>query len=111
MTIRVLIVGLGSIGKRHARLIRQHFPHEVVALRSFLGQEPNDLGIPEISSWEEAGRQRFDAAVIANPTNMHIDTALRCAEHGLHLFIEKPIDCRLAGLCLLYTSPSPRDRS
>jgi predicted dehydrogenase len=98
MGIRILIVGLGSIGKRHARLLRQHFPHEVVALRSFLGQETNDLGIPEVSSWEEVDSQTFDVAVIANPTNMHIETALRCAERGLHLFIEKPIDCRLAGL-------------
>jgi predicted dehydrogenase len=89
---------LGSIGKRHARLIRQHLPHDVWALRSYLGQEQNDLGIPEVASWAEADEQAFDVAIISNPTFMHIETATRCAEHGLHLFIEKPVDCSLEGL-------------
>ena len=99
---RVLLIGLGSIGTRHARLIRRHFPHEVFALRSFLGQERNDLGIPELASWKEVDEQGFDVAIIANPTFLHIDTATLCAERGLHLFLEKPVDCRLDGLGLLH---------
>ena len=67
-------------------------------MRTHIGPDSNDLGIPEISGWDEISAQRFDVALIANPTNMHIDTAIRCAERGLHLFIEKPIDCRLDGL-------------
>lgn len=100
MVVRVLILGLGSIGRRHAILLRQHFADEVelASLRTHLGQESNDLGIPQIFGWDEVGRQRFDVALIANPTDMHIDTAIRCAERGLHLFIEKPIGCRLDGL-------------
>jgi predicted dehydrogenase len=98
MGTRVLVVGLGSIGKRHARLIQQHLPYDLVALRSLRGQERNDLGIPEVYSWEEVDERSFDVALIANPTYLHIDTATRCAERGFHLFLEKPIDCRLAGL-------------
>ena len=100
MAVRILILGLGSIGRRHATLLRQHFSHEVelVSMRTHMGQELNDLGIPEISGWDEISAQSLDVALIANPTNMHIDTAIRCAERGLHLFIEKPIDCRLDGL-------------
>ena len=67
-------------------------------MRTHMGQELNDLGIREISGWDEISAQRLDVALIANPTNMHIDTAIRCAERGLHLFIEKPIDCRLDSL-------------
>ena len=100
MVVRIVILGLGSIGQRHATLLRQHFSHEVelVSMRTHLGQESNDLGIPEISGWGEISAQNLDVALIANPTYMHIDTAIRCAERGLHLFIEKPIDCRLDGL-------------
>src|SRR6188472_1576888 len=100
MVVRVLILGLGSIGRRHATLLRRHFSHEVelASMRTHIGPDSNDLGIPEISGWNEISAQRFDVALIANPTNMHIDTAIRCAERGLHLFIEKPIDCRLDGL-------------
>ncbi len=100
MAVRVLILGLGSIGRRHATLLSRHFSHEVelASMRTHIGPDSNDLGIPEISGWDEISAQRFDVALIANPTNMHIDTAIRCAERGLHLFIEKPIDCRLDGL-------------
>lgn len=100
MAVRIVILGLGSIGRRHARLLRQHFPHEVevVSMRTHMGQQSNDLGIPEISGWDEISAQRLDVALIANPTDMHIDTAARCAERGLHLFIEKPIGCTLDGL-------------
>lgn len=99
MGTRILVIGLGSIGMRHARLLKAHFPDvEIVALRSGTAAAGNALGIPEIRTWEEVDAGSFTAAIIANPTNLHIDTALECARRGLHLFVEKPIDCRLAGL-------------
>ncbi len=108
---RVLIIGLGSIGKRHARLLQQHFPYELVALRSLRSQGQNDLGIPEVYSWDEVDGQSFDVAVIANPTFMHLDTALRCARRGFHLFLEKPIDCTLSGLSDLLKTVQDRKLS
>jgi predicted dehydrogenase len=96
--LRVLFLGLGSIGRRHARLIQSNFPHELVALRSHHGQEPNDLGVAEISSWDEVDARAFDVAFITNPTFLHVENAQRCAERGLHLFMEKPVDCALSGL-------------
>lgn len=101
MAPRVLLVGLGSIGSRHLRLIRQHFSFEVTALRSHRGKDSGASGIPELTSWEEIDKQSFDVALITNPTNLHINSAIRCAERGMHLFIEKPIDCQLAGLDVL----------
>lgn len=99
MTPRVLLVGLGSIGTRHARLLRTHFPElDLVALRSGSASPGNELGLPELHGWDEVDRQTFDVAVIANPTSLHIDTARLCAERGMHLFLEKPIDARLDGL-------------
>jgi predicted dehydrogenase len=97
-TLRILFCGLGSIGRRHARLIQSHFPYEIVALRSFQGQEPNDLGLTEVSSWEEVDAMKCNVAFITNPTFLHTQTALRCAERGMHIFLEKPIDCTLDGL-------------
>ena len=98
MGLRVLVIGLGSIGKRHARLLQCHFSHEVVALRSGSGPDGNELGIPELYSWQEVDEGAFDVALITNPTYLHIDTATRCAERGLHFLLEKPIDCRVDGL-------------
>jgi len=108
MDLRVLVVGLGSIGRRHARLVQHHFSHEVVALRSGRGHAGNDLGIPEVYSWQEIHEGSFDVALITNPTHLHIDTAIRCAERGLDFLLEKPIDCRVTGLDDLLTTVRER---
>ncbi len=94
----ILMVGLGAIGVRHARMIKDLFGHEIFALRTFKGEEKNDLGIRELHSWEEVDQFSFDAALITNPTFMHTETALECAKRNMHLFIEKPIDCKTEGL-------------
>lgn len=98
MTLNILFCGLGSIGKRHARLLKQNFGHEIFAFRTFKGQEKNDLGIPEFSSWKEVESRSFDVAFITNPTNLHITSAVECAQRGMNLFIEKPIGSQLDGL-------------
>lgn len=99
--MKILIFGLGSIGKRHARLLRQHFPqHELFAFRTYQGQEKEMSGISvsELTSWEVVDKHKFDVAVIANPTFLHIQTAKECAKREMHLFLEKPIDCKTKGL-------------
>lgn len=96
--MNILIVGLGSIGMRHARIIKEISGHEIFALRTFQGQEKNDLGIRELRSWNEVDKHSFGAALITNPTFMHLETAFECAKRNMHLFIEKPIDCKTDGL-------------
>lgn len=94
MTSNVLFFGLGSIGKRHARLLKESFDHRLLAFRTNKGQETNDLGVDEVTSWSEVDAARHDVAFITNPTRMHIDFAIECARRKMHLFIEKPIDCK-----------------
>lgn len=96
--MNILICGLGSIGKRHARLLRANFPqYNLFALRTYKGQEKNDLAISELGSWKEVDGHRFDVAFITNPTFLHTEYAIQCAERGINLFVEKPIDCKLVG--------------
>lgn len=104
--MNILFLGLGSIGRRHARLLRAHFPeHRLFALRSGNGlphvkESAGDLealGIEEIDR-KAAARLSGGVAFITNPTCMHIGTALDCARMGLHLFLEKPIGCDRQGL-------------
>ncbi|HLD69905.1 MAG TPA: Gfo/Idh/MocA family oxidoreductase [Candidatus Omnitrophota bacterium] len=89
--MKVLFFGLGSIGQRHATLIKKNFDYELYAFRS--GQGPkNGLGLKELHRWDEVERIRPDVAFITNPTALHIKTAIQCAKRRMHLFIEKPID-------------------
>ncbi|NTV29644.1 MAG: Gfo/Idh/MocA family oxidoreductase [Candidatus Omnitrophica bacterium] len=93
---KVMIVGLGSIGRRHARIFRDELGCEVAAMRS-LGSG-NGLGVTELRSWKEAGVFSPDVCVITNPTSQHVVTALKCAELGAHLFIEKPLSDGMSGI-------------
>lgn len=91
--MKIIFFGLGSIGQRHARLLRKNFNHDLFAYRSNRQNEPNKVGIKEIYSWKEVKELSPDVAFITNPTSLHIKTAIKCAELGINLFIEKPIDC------------------
>ena len=105
MLERLLVVGLGSIGRRHARIVREMFPDvEIVALRHRKHTEPVPLSISRcVLRLEEALEFNPQAAVITNPASHHLDVAFPLAEAGVHLLIEKPISHSSMGVSELIT--------
>lgn len=101
--MKIIFFGLGSIGQRHAGILLDNYPHDLYAFRSDANNSPNKLGIKELYSWKEVKDLKPDVAFITNPTVLHIETAIKCAEIGCKLFIEKPIDKDLQGLAKLIT--------
>ncbi len=99
--MNILICGLGSIGLRHAKILSEHFSFDVYAYRSTRRPIEHDFNIREVFSWDEVRALRPDVVYITNPTLFHIETALRCAALGAHLFIEKPLSCNLEQIGLL----------
>ena len=93
----VLVVGLGSIGKRHVNLLKEILPDiKVVALRHLDKEIKKGQKIDFIvSNLKEALHLKPSFAIISNPSSMHIDSAMPLAEAGVHLFIEKPISSSL----------------
>ena len=89
--LKILFFGLGSIGKKHARIIRDNYDYELFAYRTNKGQESSDLKISEIKNLKDAFLMSPDIAFITNPTNLHVQIALECAKNDISLFIEKPI--------------------
>ena len=87
--MKVVIFGLGSIGKKHAELLRSKFPVEVYAYRTT--KKDGVRGVKNLRSWKKVKEVAADAAIICNPTDKHIETAMKCAKLGMHLFIEKPL--------------------
>lgn len=96
--MKIIFFGLGSIGQRHAKILLKDYKHNLYAFRSGIDTIPNKLGIQELNSWNEVSDLKPDVAFITNPTSLHIQTAIKCAEIGCKLFIEKPIDKDLKGL-------------
>jgi predicted dehydrogenase len=99
MIERILIVGLGSIGKRHLRIARELKPN--ADIRILRHQEC--LDIPEssngcFSNIEEALAFKPQLAIIANPATFHMSIAQPLAEIGTHLLIEKPLSTTTDGI-------------
>jgi predicted dehydrogenase len=89
--LKVLFFGLGSIGEKHARIIKNNYEFELYAFRTKKGQEKNRLKIKEFYNLDEAFSIKPDIAFITNPTYLHMETSLACAKRNIALFIEKPI--------------------
>lgn len=98
--MNVLVIGYGSIGKRHVdNLLKLRQIEQVIVCSNHLDSFQNHpekerlklvRSLEELSPMMSKGRQ-FDFAIIANETYKHIETANALAESGIHLFIEKPI--------------------
>ena len=92
MLDRILIVGLGSIGNRHARIARELMPCAQIAVLRHSSCEGTSSDINYcFTSLDEAIGFRPDIAVIANPSSLHMQVSLPLAKEGVHLMIEKPI--------------------
>ena len=99
--MKILLVGLGSIGQRHLRNLQALGVADISAfrVRNRPLQEPHLLeGVKVYTDLEEALAAGQDAVVICSPTGQHLATALVAAEHGCHLFIEKPISHAMDGV-------------
>ncbi len=102
--MKILIAGLGSIGRRHFRNLIAMGERDIVLLRTHKGTLPDDelAGYPVETDIDEALRKhKPDAVVVANPTSRHMDVAIPAAEAGCAILIEKPISHSLERLDLL----------
>jgi predicted dehydrogenase len=96
---RILIVGLGSIGKRHLRLARELLPAaDIRVLRHQACEETPEFANGCFSSIDQAIEFAPQIAVIAGPAPFHLGVALSLAQVGTHLLIEKPLSASLDGI-------------
>ncbi len=88
-----LIVGLGSIGKRHLRNLLTLGEKDILLYRTHLGTHSNDAfsAFPVETDLEAALAHQPDAVIIANPTAQHLKVAIPAAKAGCHLLLEKPL--------------------
>src|SRR5664280_537729 len=52
-----------------------------------------------------------NAIYIATPPSSHESYTLAALQAGKPVYVEKPMTVNFSSACLLYTSPSPRDRT
>jgi predicted dehydrogenase len=96
---RILIIGYGSIGKRHLRLVRGLLPNaDIRVLRHQLCTSIPEHANGCFSSLEQAIDFEPQLAVIASPATFHMSTALPLARANVHLLIEKPLSAAIDGI-------------
>ena len=98
--MNVLVVGYGSIGKRHVdNLLKLKQIDQIIVCSNHLDSFQNHpekeklklvRSLEELSPMMSHGKQ-FHFAIVANETYKHIETATVLANSGIHLFIEKPL--------------------
>jgi len=105
MIERFLVVGFGSIGRRHVEILRRRYPQATITLLRHrvhsAGQptEPVSSAVSEIVySLEDALARKPQAAILANPATCHLSLAMYLARAGVHLFIEKPLSTDTSGV-------------
>lgn len=96
--IRIGIVGLGRLGKRHAEALAFKTRHcELVAacspVPSELTHAKEQLGVKRLYAdyAELLADADIDAVVLVTPTNLHADQIIAALEAGKHVFVEKPL--------------------
>lgn len=89
--MKILVVGTGSIGKRHiANLLALGAEVSAYSYRQNVAPEL-DPRVRRVADLAEALRSDIDGVVVANRTDQHMDVALQAARQRKHLFLEKPL--------------------
>lgn len=90
--MKLLLIGLGSIGQKHLSILSEMEGLELAALRTSKGLLKKEITIPTFYTVAEALAFQPDGVIVANPTAFHAETALPFLEAGCKVLIEKPID-------------------
>lgn len=92
---RIAVIGAGLIGARHVELVSQSSDAELAAV-----VEPDErvaasaraAGVPWYRSpGELLATDPPDAAIIATPSDLHVEHALACVRANVAVLVEKPI--------------------
>jgi predicted dehydrogenase len=103
--MRVLVVGYGSIGKRHVGNLLQRDDVEQIFVLTKIDPfllnfkvpknvtfiKPSESSTHDLSCLESINFSKSDFAIIANETSKHMDSAISLGKLGINLFIEKPL--------------------
>lgn len=96
MSIKVAVIGVGSMGKNHARIYSELANVDMVAVSDANGELANQIakkyGVRAYSDYQELlDKEHPDAVSVAVPTALHHEVASACMQAGAHVLVEKPI--------------------
>lgn len=93
MTVKFLIAGFGSIGRRHLNNLRALGENDIVLYRTHHSTLTDEdiRDIPTETDLAAALAHKPDGVIIANPTALHLEVAIPAAQAGCAILMEKPL--------------------
>ena len=92
--LKVGVIGVGALGRHHARLYAQSPNAEVVGIFDVQKETAEKVGaefnLKVFEKWEELA-EKCDALSVAVPANYHAQATVPLLEMGKHVLVEKPI--------------------
>ncbi len=94
MTTRVAVIGVGSLGRHHARILAQLPGVELAGIVDINEARAREIGGVVNAPWCTNAAEmlgRVDAVTIAVPTESHLSVALPFLQRGTAVLVEKPL--------------------
>lgn len=111
---RVLVLGAGSIGRRHMRNLRALGIQDIAACDpdpTRVAPMVDELSVRPFAEFQAALASFSPEAVfICTPPSLHVNQALEAIQAGAHVFLEKPLSDTLDGVDELLQEAKGRDR-
>lgn len=94
MSVRVAVIGVGALGKHHARILAELPDVELAAIVDINEQRAREIAGLVKAPWVTSAAAilgRVDAVTIAVPTEAHLSVAMPFLQHGTAVLVEKPL--------------------
>ena len=94
--LRVAVIGVGALGRHHARILSELEGVELVAVADSQAERGQDVAAKHRTRWvadyrELLDQQCLDAVSVVVPTVAHRTVAGAFLEHGIPVLVEKPL--------------------
>ena len=98
--VRLGLIGMGLIGTAHVRTLQKVEECNLVAVADVdekYKETASKLDVKYYLNYQEMiAQEKLQGVIIATPNHLHVPMGIACAQHGLHLFVEKPLASGLA---------------
>src|SRR5687767_12916023 len=97
MSLRTAVIGVGSLGRQHARIhaaLAAEGRAQFTSVCDLNEETARNVSSERNTDWTTNWREligRIDAASVAVPTETHCEIACELLESGIHVLVEKPI--------------------
>jgi len=89
--LKAVIVGYGSIGKRHSKNLSKFKNIQCFVVTNRKRVKFPSKNFQKFNSLDECLKLNPDVGFVTNESNVHIKTAIKLANAGCHIFVEKPL--------------------